>query len=117
MLKFGHLSNVGLVTVDVLSHADTIPLATYVAMRLEINYRRRGTRVSAHYFSALSNYEKERGTERSYFFLAPVNIYKKYICTTDFQRYDSPSKHPFLIIKKKNELSKGCDTVCGTEKP
>lgn len=67
MLKLGHLSNVGLVTVDVLSHADTIPLAMYVAMRLEINYRRRGTRVSAH-FSALSNYEKERGTERSYFF-------------------------------------------------
>lgn len=68
MLKLGHLSIVGIVTVDVLSHADTIPLAMYVAMRLEINYRRRGTRVSAHYFSALGNFPKERGTERSYFF-------------------------------------------------
>lgn len=68
MLKLGHLSNVGIVTVDVLSHTDTIPLAMCVAMRLEINYRQRGTLVSAHYFSALSNYPKERGTERSYFF-------------------------------------------------
>lgn len=67
MLKLGHLSNVGIVTVDRLSHTDIILHAVCVDMHLEIKYGQGGTVESVHYFSTLSNYPKERGTEVIFF--------------------------------------------------
>lgn len=66
MLKLGHLSNVGIVTVDRLSHTDIILHAVCVDMHLEIKYGQGGTVESTLFLNPQQLPKGER--DRSYFF-------------------------------------------------